>query len=150
MKPFDKLKAGIMTDNRTYKRKIGDIGENIACEFLVKRGFKVIGRNYLKKWGEIDIIAEKQGILHFVEVKSVTCGTLRPVRPAQGKTSDISDAYRPEENMHPGKLKRLSRVIQTYLMSKRVDKDWQLDLVTVNIDMDKRIGHCEIIENVII
>ena len=125
-----------LPDNRTYKRKIGDIGENIACEFLVKRGFRVIDRNYLKKWGEIDVIAEKQGILHFVEVKSVACAT--------------SDTYRPEENMHPGKLKRLSRVIQTYLMSKRVDKDWQLDLVTVKIDMDKRIGHCEIIENVII
>jgi len=143
-----------MPDNRTYKRKIGDIGENIACEFLVKRGFKVIGRNYLKKWGEIDIIAEKQGILHFVEVKSIR---LKPedvaqetLRRAQGRASDISDVYRPEENMHPGKLKRLSRVIQTYLMSKRVDKDWQLDLVTVSIDMNKRIGHCEILENVII
>ncbi|MFH1472813.1 MAG: YraN family protein [bacterium] len=135
------------TDNRTIKRKIGDIGENIACEFLVKRGFKIIGKNYLKKWGEIDIIAEKQEVLHFVEVKSVTHATLRQ---AQGKTSDISDAYRPEENMHPGKLKRLSRVIQTYLLDKKIDKDWQLDLITVRIDMNKRIGRCEIIENVII
>ena len=67
-----------LPDNRTNKRKIGDIGENIACMFLVKRGFKVIGRNYLKKWGEIDIIAEKQGILHFVEVKSVTYATPIP------------------------------------------------------------------------
>jgi len=136
-----------LSDKRTYKRKIGDIGENIACEFLVKRGFKIIGRNYLKKWGEIDIIAEKEGILHFIEVKSVTCATLNKQQTTHNQQADT---YRPEENMHPGKLKRLSRVIQTYLMSKRVENDWQLDLVTVSIDMERRIGHCEILENVII
>jgi len=123
------------TDNRTYKRKIGDIGENIACEFLVKRGFKVITRNYLKKWGEIDIVAEKQGILHFVEVKTVT--------------DTLSDTYRPEENMHPGKLKRLYRVIQTYIMSRKVDQDWQLDLVTVRLNMRTRTARVMIMDNII-
>lgn len=136
-----------LPDNRTNKRKIGDIGENIACMFLVKRGYRVIGRNYLKKWGEIDIIAEKQGVLHFIEVKSVTYAT-----PTDGQVrlAPTADTYRPEENMHPGKLKRLSRVIQSYLLEKRVDREWQLDLVTVHIDMKNRIGHCELLENVII
>ena len=120
-------------DKRTEKRKLGDIGENIACEFLVKRGFKIIDRNYLRKWGEIDIVAEKEGILRFIEVKSVS-----------------ADTYRPEENMHPGKLKRLSRVIQTYLLSKKIDKDWQLDLITVRLDMKTRLAKVEIIENIII
>ena len=119
-------------DKRTEKRKLGDIGENIACEFLVKRGFKIIDRNYLRKWGEIDIVAEKEGILRFIEVKSVS-----------------ADTYRPEENMHPGKLKRLSRVIQTYLLSKKIDKDWQLDLITVRLDMKARLAKVEIIENII-
>jgi len=120
-------------DKRTEKRKLGDIGENIACEFLVKRGFKIIDRNYLRKWGEIDIVAEKEGILRFIEVKSVS-----------------ADTYRPEENMHPGKLKRLSRVIQTYLLSKKIDKDWQLDLITVRLEMKTRLAKVEIIENIII
>ena len=120
-------------DKRTEKRKLGDIGENIACEFLVKRGFKIIDRNYLRKWGEIDIVAEKEGILRFIEVKSVS-----------------ADTYRPEENMHPGKLKRLSRVIQTYLLSKKIDKDWQLDLITVRLDMKTCLAKVEIIENIII
>jgi len=120
-------------DKRTEKRKLGDIGENIACEFLVKRGFKIIDRNYLRKWGEIDIVAQKEGILRFIEVKSVS-----------------ADTYRPEENMHPGKLKRLSRVIQTYLLSKKIDKDWQLDLITVRLEMKTRLAKVEIIENIII
>lgn len=120
-------------DNRTDKRKLGDIGENVACEFLVKRGFKILDRNYLRKWGELDIVAEKGSRIHFVEVKSVR-----------------GDYYRAEENMHPGKLKRISRVMQTYLLEKRIDSDWQLDLITVKIDEVKRMARAEIIENIII
>ena len=52
--------------------------------------------------------------------------------------------------MHPGKLKRLSRVIQTYLLSKKIDKDWQLDLITVRLEMKTRLAKVEIIENIII
>jgi len=122
-------------DNRTDKRKLGDIGENLACEFLRRRGFEVIERNYLRKWGELDIVARKDGVIRFVEVKSVTHGT---------------SEYRAEDNMHPWKLKRLSRVMQTYLLEKKLDCDWQLDLVTVKIDTIGRTGRVEMIENVII
>jgi len=122
-------------DNRTEKRKLGDIGENIACDFLKGRGFAIIERNYLRKWGEIDIIAKKSNIIHFVEVKTVTHGTLE---------------YRPEDNMHPWKLKRLSRAIQTYLLDKRLDCDWQLDLITVKMDQQTRKARIELIENIII
>lgn len=55
----------------TEKRKIGDIGEELASMFLVKHGFEVIERNYRKKWGELDIIAAKDNLLHFIEVKTV-------------------------------------------------------------------------------
>jgi hypothetical protein len=63
-------------DRRTEKRKVGDIGESVACNYLLKENYKIIGRNYLKKFGEIDIIAEKGGIYHFVEVKTVTHVTM--------------------------------------------------------------------------
>ena len=56
----------------TEKQKIGQIGEDCACRYLVERGFKIIERNYLKKWGEIDIIAKKKKKIHFVEVKAVS------------------------------------------------------------------------------
>ena len=121
-------------DNRTEKRKLGDIGENIACEFLVKRGFRVIDRNYLRKWGEIDIIAEKDEILRFVEVKTVSRAT----------------QIKPEENVHPGKLRRIARACQTYLLERRIDKDWQIDVVTVRLDMKNHLAKCELIENIIL
>ena len=127
-------------DNRTDKRKLGDIGENVACEFLRRRGYEILERNYLRKWGEIDIIAKKSGILHFVEVKSVSYVT----------------NYRPEENMHPGKLRRLARTIQIYLLHEKParagghDSDWQLDLITAQIDTKTRQARVEMIENIVI
>jgi len=133
-------------DKRTEKRRLGDIGENVACEFLKRRGFEIVDRNYLRKWGEIDIIAKKSNLIHFVEVKSVSRATLdEPVlRLRSGQD------YRPEDNMHPWKLKRLSRAIQTYLLDKKLDCDWQLDLITVRIDEKNRQARAEIIENIVI
>ncbi len=116
------------------KRQFGNIGENVACAFLEKHGFTILERNYLRKWGEIDIVAEKTGIIHFIEVKSVSSETL----------------YRPEENLHPQKLKRLARTMQTYVLEKRIERDWQLDLVTVRIDEVKREAKVEILENIVI
>lgn len=80
-------------------QKIGEIGENVATKFLVKRGFSVLERNYTKKWGELDIVVEKENKIYFVEVKSVN----------SGKNLSSALLYRPEENMHPRKLQRISQ-----------------------------------------
>ena len=131
-------------DNRTEKRKLGDIGENIACDFLKRRGFEIIERNYLRKWGEIDVVAKKSSVIHFIEVKSVSRVTLKNV------SYGTDGEFRPEDNIHPWKLRRLSRVMQTYLLDRKLDCDWQLDLVTVKINQESRKAMVEIIENAII
>jgi len=82
--------------SETVKKKIGNLGEDIACRFLVKHGYSVLERNYWKKWGEIDIIAKKSKRLYFIEVKSVSCENIADV-------SRETDTYRPEENVHPKK-----------------------------------------------
>ena len=51
------------------RREIGNAGENAVCGFLEKNGYTVLARNYTVRGGEIDIIAEKNGIIAFVEVK---------------------------------------------------------------------------------
>ena len=117
------------------KRKIGDVGENVAVKYLEKRGYVIVERNYWKPWGEIDIIAKKAGILRFIEVKSISRGTLRP-----------------EENMHPGKIRRLHRAVQTYLLDRRI-KDtqvWQIDLVCVSLDFSTKKAKIEVIENIVL
>lgn len=119
------------------KQKIGEIGENIACKFLVKQQFTILDRNYTKKWGEIDIIAEKSNKLYFIEVKSVTRET--PDR-------------RPEENMHPQKMERMARVIQTYILSKKIpaNKEWQVDLLLVYLNLKNKKAKINKIENLIL
>ena len=54
----------------TENRRRGNIGEDFAADYLEKEGYKIIERNYATKLGEIDIIAEKDGYIAFVEVKS--------------------------------------------------------------------------------
>ena len=58
------------SEDSKHKKKVGALGENMACRFLVKQGFKVLDRNYNKKWGEIDIVAEKDKIFRFLESKN--------------------------------------------------------------------------------
>ena len=140
---MSKLSNGVNSDNRTDKRKLGDIGENIAAGFLEKHGYRIIERNYLRQWGELDIVAKKKNKIHFIEVKSVSCVTLKGnVKHETG--------FRAEDNMHPAKLQRLFRTMQTYLLHKKLDCDFQLDLVTVQIDTKTHQARVELIENIII
>jgi len=127
------------------KQKIGEIGENVAKKFLMKHGFSILDRNYTKKWGEIDIIAEKDNKLYFIEVKSVARETL------DGVLHETSN-YRPEDNMHPWKLKRLSRTIQTYLLSKKIpdEKDWQVDLLVVFLDLKNKKAKIKVVSDIIL
>lgn len=52
------------------RKELGDFGERVAALYLEKKGYKILCRNYRVKGGEIDIIAEKDGIIAFVEVKT--------------------------------------------------------------------------------
>ena len=139
-------------------QKIGEIGENIACKFLVKQGFTIIERNYTRKYGEIDIVAqrqEKQLDKHTGEVSQVTKLYFIEVKAV---TRDLSvnretlDNWRPEDNMHPWKLKRLSRTIQTYLVAKKVPEDveWQFDLLVVFMDMKTKKARVKVVNDVIL
>lgn len=53
-----------------YRKNVGDIGEEFAAKLLENSGFRIIARNYATRQGEIDIIATKDGVIHFVEVKT--------------------------------------------------------------------------------
>ena len=55
-----------------YNKVIGNFGEDEACKFLIKNGYKIIERNYNCRFGEIDIIAKDGDCLVFVEVKTRT------------------------------------------------------------------------------
>ena len=168
----------------TEKQKIGQIGEDSACKWLEANGYKVIERNYLKKWGEIDIVTKKGSKIHFVEVKSVSrslddvthvtqgrvIGKMNAVLGGMGKGCEVVkdyddknfshsnnemrhfDDYQPEDNMHPWKLQRLGRAVQSYLLDRNVsdDVDWQFDLATVHVDTGKKISNVFLMEDIVL
>jgi putative endonuclease len=125
---------------KTEKRRKGDIGEDITCKYLENKGYRVVDRNYLKPWGEIDVVAEKANILSFIEVKTVT------------RENAVYNGVRPEENFHATKLKRLYRAIQTYLMDHKVPDSrlWQIDLVCVYLNFTTKKAHVELMENIVL
>lgn len=119
--------------------EVGKIGEDLAAGFLERKGFKTIQRNFWKPYGEIDIVSrEKSGKYRFIEVKTVS-GVPHGTRQ-----------YRPEENMHPQKIRRLMRVIQVYLVSHGTIEDWQFDVVCVYLDPITKQGQIEHLENIIL
>ncbi len=90
-------------------KDVGQLGEDLACEYLVEKGFKIIGRNYRVAFGEIDIICRKNWgkvpflgdkTIHFVEVKSL---------------SVISKDFFPEERVDYKKQRKLNRLSQIWL-----------------------------------
>jgi len=120
---------------------VGNLGEEIASNYLKSRGFKILDRNYLQKWGEIDIVARKKNKLYFIEVKTVS---------RSFENFGSNDGYRPEENVHPWKIKRLYRTIESYLTEKGIEEEveWQLDLISVYLDVERKKANVDYLPNI--
>lgn len=94
-----------MTEDR--RKAFGRRGEDRAAAFFAARGFRIIDRNWSCRVGEIDLICEKGGVIHCVEVKT-RAGT----------------SYgRPEEAITAGKLARFTRAVETYMRARQLTWD---------------------------
>ena len=120
---------------------IGKIGENITVTFLERNNFIIVERNFRTKTGEIDIIAKKDNILRFIEVKSVKV-----------KDFTMTNALRiqPEENLTLSKWQKLITTIKLYLDHKSISQEtsYQVDLACVYINTSIKQGKVVLIENV--
>ncbi len=102
------------------KRNLGKWGEQVAAEFLISKGYKIIAQNFYLRAGELDIIAKKDGILSFVEVKTRS-------------TENFGSA---QESLSQTKKRALRRSIQNYLQHLP-PCSWQLDLIAIDLRQDK-------------
>jgi len=110
---------------REHPKTYGDESESLATRFLEQEGFIILERNYFaRKLGEIDIIAKKEDVLHFIEVKS-------------GK-ADFDPIY----NVTPAKLRKVVNSSHYYMKSKRLDMAFSIDALIIRYD------EVEFIENV--
>jgi len=123
----------VKTDKQTGKQKTGALGESIAERFLKSKGYKILGKNYRKPWGEIDIIAEKGDTVRFVEVKTITRNT-------------YIFGHDPEEMVDRRKLTKVARTAALYMEMKRDKREFQLDVVGVILDAGKQTATCRLFE----
>ena len=110
--------TGRVKNFNSYTQKRGELAENLACRYLERKGYKILERNYSRRCGEVDIIAEKQNITHFIEVKSV---------------SRENRMLRPEEMVDSRKLLKLSKTICSYVSEHTVNV-WQFDVFCLILD----------------
>lgn len=100
-----------------HNKRLGQEGEDLAASYLKNRGYRILERNYRCRLGEIDMIAEKDADIHFVEVK-----TRRSV-----------EAVSPLELISASKKRHISRVAQHYVAAKRLeDRACGFDVLTID------------------
>ncbi|WP_333803056.1 YraN family protein [Sulfurospirillum sp.] len=105
--------------------KIGIEAEEKASSYLVKEGYRLLARNFHSKFGEIDIIALKDNVLHFYEVK-------------------FSKNYDPITRITPSKMIKIIKTVNYYLMIHPSTYDYQIDAILVtpeNIEIIKNISY---------
>lgn len=113
-------------------KTIGNFGENEAEKFLRKNGYKILERNYTTKLGEIDIIAQKDNYICFVEVKT--------------RSNENYGTPRDAVNYH--KQKKIISVANYYMLTKNKDMFLRFDVIEVVVNKDKtRVEKIEHIED---
>jgi putative endonuclease len=99
----------------------------------MKQGFRVVFRNYLKKWGEIDIVASKGEKTCFIEVKSVSCESF----------SHETCGKNPAEGVHEKKLHRMKRAIESYILEFDVRSELEIQVLSVHISSERKEAFVE-------
>lgn len=99
------------------KQSLGKRGEDLACQYLLQKGYSIVRTNYRTQRGEIDIIALKDGVLTFIEVKYRTDTTLG--HPAEAITAK--------------KLSKFKTAVLLYMQEEGIPhyKEMKFDAITI-------------------
>jgi putative endonuclease len=103
--------------------KTGKKAERIVVEYLSANGYKILKKNFYSKFGEIDIVAKKDGVVSFFEVK-------------------FSQNYDPIYRITPAKMKKIIKTIEYYFLLNESDEKYRIDAALVTP------AGIEIIENI--
>ncbi|MFN3698757.1 MAG: YraN family protein [Dictyoglomus sp.] len=113
-------------------KDVAKIGEDFTELFLKKRGFKIIEKNFRTSFGEIDIIAQKNGLLIFVEVKT---------------RKSISYGM-PIEAINEKKQNRIKKIAENFIRDKRIKfNEIRFDVMSVILSAQGEISKWEYIPN---
>jgi putative endonuclease len=119
---------------RDLRPQLGRLGEQLATEHLIRRGFQIVERNYRTRWGELDIVAYDGRTLAFCEVK-----TRRLTTPGRD----------PLESVHSVKRSKVRKMAGRWLI-ERTDRPYadnvRFDAIGVTLDLAGRLVSLEHLE----
>jgi len=115
------------------RSKTGFDAEELVAKHLENNGFHIIDRNWRKPWGELDIVAEKDKILHFVEVKA---------------SNKLSLGFEPFRRADHHKMVKVARTAETWLMSHKYPPDTPRQIDIASVIMNPANPEIEIFENI--
>lgn len=118
-------------------KKIGALGEEIAKLYLIQKGYTILETNFRCKIGEIDIIAKKNKVIIFCEIKA--------------NFTSSSSAFRPEVRVNPHKAAKLRRLAEIYIKMQNLstDQGFQIDVLGVEIQKESKTARVSHTENAI-
>ncbi len=127
-------------------KKIGNFGERIACYYLKNKGYKILDKNYSRKWvggpqkGEIDVVAKKDDIISFVEVKTITSA------PPGG-----AEVISPEDKVNFQKQRQLIKITQDWLSEKKIslESKWQIDVISIKVNLNAKKAKIRHLKNAV-
>jgi putative endonuclease len=103
-------------------KELGRFGEKIAQNYLKNKGYKILARNFKRKWGEVDIVAKEKKKIIFVEVKTIL----------------EKEGFFAEDEIDQRKKRQLIKMAQIYLQELKIplDSSWQIDIIAIEISPD--------------
>ncbi|NQU83925.1 MAG: YraN family protein [Parcubacteria group bacterium] len=116
-------------------KDIGNLGEKIAEKYLKSKGFEILtGQFYAGKLGEIDIVAEKDKCIHFVEVKT--------------RTNRVFGL--PEDAINYHKQQKIKKAVSYFLQKYKIAHDnFQVDCVAIELDYKTKKAKVRYLEYII-
>lgn len=117
-------KMAVGSENDKKIKRLGKAGEYKACAYLKKQGYKIIKRNYKNPFGEVDIIAGKEGVIAFIEVKT--------------RRSD--NFGQPSEAVNSNRRGRYVNAANYYFTGRQIDCVVRFDIIEI---LNGEINHIE-------
>jgi putative endonuclease len=127
------------------KKRIGSLGEDIACRYLKNKKFVILERNFIKTWSgaekcEIDVIARKADIVHFVEVKTL-------LAKGGDSSNNFSSAFSKVDYL---KKRKIEKAAEYWIGKNKIplESKFQIDVVAIKISNTFSDAKIKVIENI--
>ncbi len=116
------------------RRALGELGERLAADHLLAKGYRIRERNFRTAAGEIDIVAEADGVLAFVEVKC-------------RRGSSMGTAA---ESLSPAKQRRMVEMAEAYGQAREdLPEQWRIDFIAIDFERSGRLASLVHYENAV-